>query len=384
MNHDNVSGVEPLANIAESHNRQPTSMKHTAIPLISLIILVSVLSVPVLMPTSVGQEISDINVMMLISDGFGWNYFDAKEILESWGVNVTTLANSLDTDVPSCYNKEPRGTTADLLLNSVENEILAQFDVLFIPAGGQWNDLIQSARVLDFIEYAHSSGLIIATVCIGNMVLAKTNGVVNGSSVVSYLYTNLEMVGAGATIRTGYRTVIDNRFITGSTGGGVYEGYETAPTEEVCLAVVREALGYSFEQSASIAPLTGPSGTIFTITAQITDLDNQPVSIVTNNQNISEVNARIYAKDNRTLVDIIELLDEDSDGVYSGDYVALTNGEFIVDIEIEDTRYTLEIERESASFSVGMDYMIDPLALGVIAGAALLVMAVIIFAKKNP
>lgn len=346
--------------------------------------LISVVPVPVLVPVVQGQEISDIKVLMLIADYFGWNYFDATELLESWGVNVTTIANSLDTDVPSCLNQEPRGTIADLLLNEVDNDILNQFDALFIPSGGQWNSLVQSPRALGFIEYAYDNDLLITAVCIGNRVLADANNIVNGSSVVSYLAANLYMAEAGAMVRTGYRTVIDNRFITGGTGGGPSGGgNEAAPTEEVCLALVREELGYSFMESAGIEPVTAPIGTVFTITAGITDLDNQPASTSSGNQNISEVNARIYTKNNRTLIDVIELLDDDDDGVYSGQFIASTNGEFVVDIEIEDTNHTLEIERESVILSVGTHYTIDPLTLGLIAAGTLLAAAVIIIVKKK-
>ena len=359
-------------------------MKLKAVFLVSLIVLVAVASSPVLMSTAQGQEISDVRVLMLISDYFGWNYFDAKEILEAWGVNVTTIANSLDTEVPSCLNRPARGTTADLLLSQVENNITTQFDVLFIPSGGQWLSLSQSTRVLEFIEFAYDNGLIIATICIGNKVLSKANGIVNGSSVVSYPNTNVDMTIAGAKTRSGYCAVTDNRFITGGTGGGPTEGgYEVAPTREVCLASLREALEYSYCKSTSISPQSGVIGTNFTLTVEITDLDSELGSLSTVDCNISEVNARIYTKADRTLIDTIELVDDNDDGVYSGEFSSSSNGEYVVDIEVEDTNSTLEIERESANFSVGVGFAIDPLTLGVIASGALLAMIVIIVVKKR-
>ncbi|MHA2353444.1 MAG: hypothetical protein ACXABX_10030, partial [Candidatus Thorarchaeota archaeon] len=62
--------------------------------------IVSALDVP---------DVSEIKVLMFISDNFGWNYFDAREILESWGVNVTTVAYSLDHNITSC----PRPNTGE-------------------------------------------------------------------------------------------------------------------------------------------------------------------------------------------------------------------------------------------------------------------------------
>lgn len=359
-------------------------MKLRAISLVVLILFVAAISSPAIVPTAEAQEIGDVKVLMLISDFFGWNYFDAKEIFESWGVNVTTIANSLDVDVPSCTNRPPRGTTADLLLNQVDNELVTQFDVLFIPSGGQWLSLIQSPRVLEFVQYAHDNGLVVATICIGNKVLARANDVVNGSCVASYTNTNLDMAYAGATIRYGYLAVTDNRFITGGTGGGPSGGgYEVAPTAEICMAAVREALGYSYCSAVNVTPASGAVRTNFTITAEITDLDTELGSISLVNLNISEVNARIYTKHNRTLVDTIELVDDNDDGLFTGEFMGPSNGEYTLDIEIEDTNNTLEIEREAASFSVGAGFRIDPLTLGIIATGALLAMVVIIVVKKK-
>ncbi|MFW9956585.1 MAG: DJ-1/PfpI family protein [Candidatus Odinarchaeota archaeon] len=359
-------------------------MKLKAISLVSLIILVVIVSNPVLVPSVDGQDVSDIKVLMLISDYFGWNYFGAKEVFESWGANVTTIASSLDADVPSCLNKPPRGTTADLLLSQVENNIVNQFDVLLIPAGGQWQSLVQSTRVLEFIEYAHDNGKIVAAICIGNIVLSRANNVVNGSNVVSYPETNTDMAIAGAAIRRGYCAVTDNRFITGGTGGGpTGGGNEVAPTRELCIAVARESLGYSYCRSATISPQSGIIRTNFTITAEVTDLDTELDSITVVNCNISSVTAQIYTKSDRTLIDTVELVNENDDGVYSGEFMALSNGEYVIDIEIEDTNHTLEVERVTASFSVGAGFTIEPLILGIIAISTVLAVVVIILVKRK-
>ena len=54
-------------------------------------------------------DVSDVKVLMYIKDDFGWNYYDARHILESWGVNVTTVAYSLDHNITSC----PRPDTGE-------------------------------------------------------------------------------------------------------------------------------------------------------------------------------------------------------------------------------------------------------------------------------
>jgi putative intracellular protease/amidase len=359
-------------------------MKVEAVALGSLVILIVSISHPAIIPSAQVEEVSDLKALILIADYFGWNYFDVEELLESWGVNVTTIANSLDVDVPSCLNRPPRGTTVDLLLNQVEDDIIEQFDILFIPAGGQWNSLIQSTRARDFIANAHENGVIIAAICIGNRVLAKVNDIVSGSSVVSYSMSNPDMTSAGATIRSGYRTIIDNGFVTGGTGGGpTGGGNEIAPTEEVCIAAVREAMGYSFSSQPIILPQAGAAGTNFTISAEITDLDDEPVSLSSGNQNISTVTARIFSQNDRTLIDTVALSDDDSDGVYSGEYTGTTNGQYVIDIEVEDTNGTLEVERDVLNFSVASGLMIDIVTLTILAAGTLVLIVVIILHKRR-
>lgn len=368
-------------------------MKAQALGIVSLIVIVAVFSGPLLMPITDGQEISDVKVLMLVTEAFGWNYFDAKDILESWGVNVTTAANALDVDVASCYNKPPRGTTADFLLSAVDNDIVTQFDALFIPSGGHWQSLIGSSRVLNFISYAHEHGVLIATTCIGNRVVAESNEIVNSTSVVNYGYTTAYMIAAGAEIRDNrYDVVVDNGIITGDSGGGIGgDGYLSAPTSEICQAIISETLGYSYVEQAQVLPLVGESGTVFNISADIADLDSELGSLSTLDINITDVQARIFTKENRTLINIIELTDLDVNGKYEGSFNGAIDGEYVIDIEVEDTNSTLVIERETASFTVGevpttsgsTDLPLDPLLIGSIGAGGLIVVIVIMLKKRT-
>ena len=301
----------------------------------------------------------------------------------------------MDTDVASCYNHPPRGTTADFLLSEVENDIVTQFDALFIPSGGHWQGLIGSSRVLNFISYAYERGVLIATTCIGNRVVAEANDIVNGSSVVNYYTSAIYMSVAGAEIRSNnYDVVVDNGFITGDSGGGTGGGgYLVAPTSEICAAIVQKTLGYSYVEQAEVFPLIGESGTIFNITADVTELDTELSTMSTVDINITEVQARIFTKENRTLVDTIVLTDVDSDLVYRGSFTGTIDGEYVIDFEVEDTNSTLFVERELASFTVGIEptttgtsnLILDPLLIGSIGAGGLIVGVgiVIILRKKN-
>ncbi|MGY5881741.1 MAG: DJ-1/PfpI family protein, partial [Candidatus Thorarchaeota archaeon] len=294
--------------------------------------------------------------------------------------------NSLDTDVPSCFNKAPRGTTADLLLNAVEQDIVTQFDALYIPSGGQWLSLVTSTTVLNFISYAYEQGLIIGTTCVGNRVVADANDIVNGSNVVYYYHaeTSTHMTDAGATLRNGLEAVTDNRIVTGAAGGGYNPdpsappGYVSAPTSEICAAMVREALGHSYVEQAEVLPLIGESGINFNISADITDLDSELGDLFIGDSNITEVHARIFTSNNRTLVETVELTDDNGDMVYTGSYIGTIDGDYVIDIEVEDSNSTLEIERELAIFTVGTGSTLDPLLIGSIVGGGLLVVVVIV------
>jgi len=363
-------------------------MKAKAFTLISLIVIITIIAGPTLMPAADAQDVSDVKVLMIITEAFGWNYFDAKSILESWGVNVTTIAYALDTNVTGCFNRPDNWTIADFLLSDVENDIVTQFDALYIPSGGHWAGLISSTRVLDFISYAHEHGVIIATTCIGNRVVAESNGIVNGTSVVNYDNPNsyFSMVAAGARIRHGYEAVCDNGIITGNEGGGpTGGGYVEAPTSEICLSIVRESLGYSYLEEASIVPLTGGVGTSFEISVDVTDLDDELGSLSVVNLNISEVNARIYSGENRTLVETVELTDPEGDWTYEGTFNGDAVGEYVIDIEIEDTNSSLEIEREVLSITLGeiSGLFIDPILIGgIIAGGTGILLVVVIIRRR--
>ncbi|MCK5390452.1 MAG: hypothetical protein KAJ36_08170, partial [Candidatus Thorarchaeota archaeon] len=167
-----------------------------------------------------------------------------------------------------------------------------------------------------------------------------------------------------------------------------------APTSEICVAIIREALGYSYVEQAEVLPLVGESGTSFNISADITDLDSNLGDLSTVDINITEVHARIFTKDNRTLVDTVELTDANEDMVYTGSFTGTIDGEYVIDIEVEDTNSTLEIERESASFTVGIEtsttsttgtgLVLDPLMLGGIAmGGLLIVIVAVVVLKKR-
>lgn len=329
-------------------------MKWRILLVTGLLVFSLTFSTPLGVATLDVPDTSDVKVLILVIDGFGWNYFDAKDCFESWGVNVTTVAHSLDYDIDSCTHREPRPITADILLTEMTPEMVLEFDCLLVTSGGHWANMIASSTILTFISDAFDLGLIVASICTGTRIVAEANDIVNGSKVISFTLSGPQMILSGATIVWGVEAVADGSMITGGRGGGTSSGgWLEAPTSEICAEVVRNVLGLSRVAESSVSPSGGPIGTNFTITAVIDNLNDTLGDILSTD--IQEVNAQIYGFGNRTLIDTIELTDDNHDGNYTGHFIGLENGEYVVDIEVEDTNSTLEVVKEAEVFDVEVD-----------------------------
>jgi len=351
----------------------------------SLLVCALTLSIPSVVSTLDLPDTSDVKVLILITDGFGWNYFDVVEHFEAWGVNVSTVAYALDYNVSSCIYRPENFTIADYLHSEMTPEMISEYDCLFITSGGHWATMVGSQTVLAFISDAFELGLTIASICTGTVVVAESNGIVNGSKVISFWLSSPQMVLAGATPVWGVDSVADGVIITGGSGGGTGgEGWLEAPTSEVCAEVVREALGLSRVTGASLVPARGPIGTNFSITAMVSNLNTSLGDILSTD--IHEVTAQIYGYGNRTLIDTIELTNNNHVGNYTGHFIALEEGEYVVDIEVEDTNSTLEVVKEIEIFEVGVEPTrpIDIVLVStVLTGGVIIILLVVALKRKR-
>ena len=329
------------------------------------------------------QDMSEAKVLILIADYFGWNYFTARDTLLDWGCNVTTVAHSLDYDVPSCLNRDPNPVVADLLLTEVDNNTLQQFDALLVTAGGQWQYLSGSSLVSNTIASAHDLGLLVASLCIANRVMVSANNIVNDTRVATYLYSNIQMGEEGAIVRGGTRVVSDNGIITGGGGGGFTPegGFVTAPTALLCASIVKLVRGLTYLNSVDVLPERGPPGTNFTIKVSVDPLTDALDGIL--NTTISSVFATVIHNGNRSAEHRIALGYDPVEDLYTGAFTGAEAGSYSADIEIKDTNSTLEITRDSISIDVGTQ--LDPLIVGggLAAGAAVLIAAIVILRRRS-
>jgi len=330
--------------------------------------------------TPVGAQ-TTVDALILVTDGFGWTYFDAYDYLTGWGVDVDVIAHSGDPTIDSCLNHPPRPIIADLLLTTFNMDTLSNYDCLFIPSGGHWQVLSNNQGVRDFITAAYDEGLVIASLCIGNMVIARSNGIVDGCKVVSYTQSNVAMQQAGAIIVSGVEVVSDQRIITGATGSGFPDGYLNAPTYEVCVAMVKAALNLSYVRSVDLQPLADGSG--FSVTIETQDSAAYLIGIPSNE--IATVTAELCFTTHPTeSLMTQQLIDPNHDGIYSNNIIGLTPGDYQLNIEVEDSGEIVEVVSNAASAILMPSF--SPVVIGTIGAAAVIlcsIFAVILWKRRK-
>ncbi|MDF1538993.1 MAG: DJ-1/PfpI family protein [Candidatus Thorarchaeota archaeon] len=350
-------------------------------PAMLFIILLVIFVVPYQTPeVEAHSSCSEINALFLVGTGFGWSYFGAKSYLESWGVNVTTVSRFVSTEVQSCPNKELRPITADVLLSDFDMDHIAEYDCIYIPSGPHWQGLADSQRVKDFITAAHEARLVIATQCTGNVALARMDNLTTDTMVTDYLFANMDLLHPEA-IQVDSTVVIDNRLVTGESGGGYAGiggiGVESVPIYEVCTALVRAVIGSSFVQSAIIEPLGGENAGSYTISVETTN----PYVVLpeVNTTEISVVNAVAYRRSNfSNHVASIQLSDDDHDGIYTG-VIAEMQEDYIIAIEVEDDIGIFEVVRDTVRIA---EFPLLTASMVVIGGFLVAIVGIVLWKKK--
>ncbi|MFX0209437.1 MAG: DJ-1/PfpI family protein, partial [Candidatus Hodarchaeota archaeon] len=292
------------------------------------------------------QDPTNINILSLIADGVGNTYFTFKNQFEEWEWTVTTAG--LEENHTGCPNKDPITISSDILISAIVN--ISQYDCIFIASGAQHHILREDPSVLNLIRNAYNEGLVISTLCVSTVILADAD-IINGIKVVGSPLYYYDIEEAGGTFDLYAEVVSDKRIITGGKGGGPTGGGDlSTPTYELCTAIAKELLGYSYVLNTSLAPLTGSSATNFLFTVETTNLTEIPVDI--NSSEISQVNILIYKKysNNLTLIEELELVKSNS--IYQGHFSDLNEGDYVITIEVKNMDNCIEIVRNAATFTI--------------------------------
>jgi putative intracellular protease/amidase len=207
-----------------------------------------------LFTTPVNAYMPGHKVMILAANSVGDTYFPAKRYFQFWGWKVTTAG--LTPSVTSCLNTNPRPVPVDIVISEITENILAEYDCVFIPSGGHWSALLNDATTLTLISDAYNLGLIISSLCVGIRVLAGAD-IVDGVRI-AYDSNSATQVTAAGGITVDARVVTDQRIVTGTTGGGFTGGGASlAPTLEVCEAITILISLRSLPLSIAVIGITG-------------------------------------------------------------------------------------------------------------------------------
>lgn len=326
-------------------------------------------------------EINDIDILVLISDECGWDYFLVNETLLEMGVNVITLTNTESYTVTSCLNKEPRPITADLLLSEVNLDTISEYDGIIIPGGGQWRLLSNDTAVHELLQVAYDNGLVIGSICNGGITLGKSDVVTNGTKIVNPLPDVVaDLLARGAVFVWGAWVVSDNGIVTGDIGEVYQSGGETAPTYEVCWQVVQTIMGVSSVSSTEV--ISDPVGDSldFLINVEVANLTQQFPGF--NISQVEEVTAYIYPESNSSDITEVELNHVQGTDQYTGNFAVASNGRYLVDLDVMKEEFNLEVVRSTTTFTTDTS-LPTFLILGAGAGALAVVAIVFVLAKKN-
>jgi putative intracellular protease/amidase len=141
----------------------------------------------------------------------------------------------------SCPNHENVLVEPDMNITDLDEAMLMEYKVLFIPSGKHHRSLPFNKDVQNVLNLCKENQLIISSVCAGNIVLTEIADLVNGYSIASSSITYDAIKEAGGIVV--YKDVVeDGVFITGGKGGGkTGNGFEDAPIEALALKI-REAV----------------------------------------------------------------------------------------------------------------------------------------------
>ncbi len=173
-----------------------------------LILLFSIFSN---IPKANAVSMEGIEILGLVADGFDYNeLIEVKGNLKRFGCNFTLAG--LETEVAGFYGEgKVKKVNTSILIPNVK---ITDYDCIFIPGGHSPNILIEYQEVLDLVKNAHLSGIILAAICHGPLVLAEAE-VINNSEITGDIEIKDAIVSAGGIYKN-TDVCVDGKIITGN------------------------------------------------------------------------------------------------------------------------------------------------------------------------
>jgi|GEM_PF-1655963 len=160
-----------------------------------------------------------IEVLVVLPNNYGANFFLNRDIFNSYGWNVT-LAAATDSVKACPVYAEPLGCPVievDQKLSEISD--ISAYDCVAIMSASHWSsnpcqDLISSEEMLNIINQAIQNNIIVGAWCTAVRVLAAAD-VLNGVNVTGNNYYQSEYTAAGAIFNPSpHRPVIDGQIVT--------------------------------------------------------------------------------------------------------------------------------------------------------------------------
>ncbi|MBD3166100.1 hypothetical protein GF324_05860 [bacterium] len=164
-----------------------------------------------------------VEVLLILPDRYGVNYFLNRDYFQHFGWNITLTAVT-DTVSPC-----PWGTTVyplhdlavDVVIDSIED--VTQYDAVLISSayrhsGNPYGDLLNNPAALQLLVDANSSGLVVGATCSGVRVLAAAD-ILDGVHITGRAQYEQEYLDAGAIfLGESLPPVIDGTIVTTTKG----------------------------------------------------------------------------------------------------------------------------------------------------------------------
>lgn len=169
------------------------------------------------------SDARNIKALVLVPNNYGANYYLNMDNLERFGWDITLAGVSQTVGACPSY-AAPLGCpdiNVDILVSNIPD--VSIYDCVIISSGSRWvgsacGDLIASQDVMNLINTAVDSGIVVAGMCTGVRVLAAAN-VINGINVTGNPYFQSEYTAAGAIyVGKNHYPVIDGNIVTCSSG----------------------------------------------------------------------------------------------------------------------------------------------------------------------
>lgn len=317
-----------------------------------------------------------IDILLILDNGYGGNVPPIMTILQRYGWNITTTG--LEETLVSCaYLSETM--EVDILIPDIED--VTVFDAISVMPGESHNLLRANQTALDLIRDAMAEEIVVSAWCKAVRVLA-TADVIDGKNITGSSEFESEYIAAGATFNELVPPVIDGNLVTG-VRSRFYR-------DEMCQAIatalgVYEAAPPSLD-TMSLVPDPGTAGANISFDVHLSD----ETGVYMATMKIFELNASgLKASD----VHVLHLsLDPTGDlGDYSATITPLNTGNYTIDVYAWDTfmneveytyAYNFTVKEETSTTYTGMSLSDLVLPVGLAAAIGAVVVVVVVMKRK--